>query len=144
MTDRLEYLAWCPDRAIFVAVMAALLNPVSGEPLAVLAGDGDWLCSDGVRIDEIGPVTKGGQWDDEGNEIEAPTIVPGHHVNLWAVGALADLLNASGGWEAIYPLLGDMTEMPPTEDGVPPGWQGSSGMRIYRPDGISNRVREWA
>lgn len=144
MTSPLEYLSWCPDRETFVYVMGDLANPVTGTPLATLGEDGNWLCSEGVRIDEIGPIVKGGAWDDEGNEIEPPTVVGGHHVNLWAVGSLADLLNANGGWEAIFPLLGNMEEMPPTEDGVPSGWHGTSGMRIYRPEAINNRVRVWA
>ena len=144
MTAHLEYLAHCPDRETFIYVMGDLLNPLNQEPLAVLDEDGNWICSEGVRIDEIGPAVKGGVYDGEGNEIEAPTVVPGHHVNLWAVGRLADLLIAGGGWEAIFPLLGNMEEMPPTEDGVPPGWQGTSGMRIYRPEAINNRVRRWA
>lgn len=144
MTSLLEYLAHCPDRETFVYVMGDLLNPVTQQPLAVLDEDGNWICSEGVRIDEIGPIVKGGAWDEEGNEIEAPTVVPGHHVNLWAVGSLADLLNANGGWEAIFPLIGNMEEMPPTEDSVPSGWQGTSGMRIYRPETINSRVRVWA
>jgi len=136
MTAHLEYLAHCPDRETFIYVMGDLLNPLNQEPLAVLDEDGNWICSEGVRIDEIGVITKGTEED--------PIIVPGHHVNLWAVGRLADLLTVGGGWEAIFPLLGNMEEMPPTEDGVPPGWQGTSGMRIYRPEAINNRVRRWA
>lgn len=34
------------------------------------------------NIDIIGVITEGGQWDEEGNEIVAPTIVDGWHVNI--------------------------------------------------------------
>jgi hypothetical protein len=32
-------------------------------------------------IDVVGVIYKGGKWDDEGNEIEAPVKQPGFHVN---------------------------------------------------------------
>jgi hypothetical protein len=144
MTERLEYLAHCPDRTTFVTVMTSLQNPLTGAPLAT-EEDGVLLASEGVRIDEIGPVVKTpATFDEDGEEITPAVIVPGHHVNLWAVGALADMLNANGGWDAIFALLGDMQEMPPTEDGVPQGWQGSSGMRIYPRNAVQHPVRVWA
>lgn len=140
MTDRLEYLSWCPDREVFLATMADLINPITGTPLAALNDDGVLIPSEGVRIDEIGSVIK--SYDPEtGDPLE---VVEGHHVNLWAVGALADLLNANGGWEGILPLLGDMQEMSPSEIGVPQGWQGTSGMRIYPRDHVTTPVRVWA
>lgn len=146
MTDRLEYLSWCPDRETFLATMADLINPITvtednpGVPLAVVNDDGMLIPSEGVRIDEIGPVVR--SYDPEtGEPVE---VVEGHHVNLWAVGALADLLNANGGWEGIFPLLGDMVEMPQGEDGVPQGWQGTSGMRIYPREHVTTPVRVWA
>ena len=43
-------------------------------------------------IDVIGTITEGGEWDDEGNEIVAPTILSGWHVNY-----LGDLPT---GWES--------------------------------------------
>lgn len=144
MTDRLEYLSWSPDRDAFVFTMGDLTNPITGTPLATVE-EGVLIPSEGVRIDEIGPVIKApGEYDEEGNEIVSPVIVGGHHVNLCAVGALADLLNSNGGWEGIFPLLGDMQEMPPTEDGVPQGWQGTSGMRIYPRDFVNHPARVWA
>jgi hypothetical protein len=51
---------------------------------------------------------------------------------LLAYGALAGLLISGGGWEGIFPLLGEMNEVPP-ENGVPGGYAGTSGMRIYHP-----------
>ena len=48
-------------------------------------------------IDVVGVIYKGGKWDDEGNEIEAPVKQPGFHVNY--LGPLPK------GWDkkAVYP-----------------------------------------
>ena len=43
-------------------------------------------------IDVIGTITEGGEWDNEGNEIVAPTVLSGWHVNY-----LGDLPT---GWES--------------------------------------------
>jgi len=43
-------------------------------------------------IDVIGTITEGGEWDEDGNEIVPPTVLPGWHVNYQ--GALPD------GWDA--------------------------------------------
>lgn len=136
----IEYLSWSPTREIFVNTMTALVNPTTQTPLASIDEDtGELVPSEGVRIDEIGPVVKA--YDPE---TEEPTeIVEGHHVNLVAYGELASVLENGGGWEGIFPLLGDMNEVPP-ESGVPAGWQGTSGMRIYPADSIDHRVRVWA
>lgn len=39
-------------------------------------------------IDVIGTITEGGEWDEDGNEIVPPTVLPGWHVNYQ--GALPD------------------------------------------------------
>lgn len=151
----IEYLAWTADRETFVFTMGDLVNPVTGTPLASLGEDGVTLIpSEGCRIDEIGEIVKG--YDEETGE---PTeIVAGHHVNLVAYGPLADAIrgaieqmNAGKGvssegqpeWFGIFPLLGTMSEVP-SEDGVPAGWAGASGMRIYPSEGVTHRVRVWA
>ena len=43
-------------------------------------------------IDVIGTITEGGEWDDDGNELVAPTVLDGWHVNY-----LGDLPT---GWES--------------------------------------------
>ena len=43
-------------------------------------------------IDVIGTITEGGEWDENGNELVAPTTLPGYHVNYQ--GDLPD------GWES--------------------------------------------
>lgn len=42
-------------------------------------------------IDVVGVITEGGEWDEEGNEVVAPTTLPGFHVNY--IGNLPE------GWE---------------------------------------------
>jgi len=92
MNDGLEYFSWSPTREIFVQTMTDLVNPVTGQPLASVEDD-VLIPSEHVRIDEIGPIVKTpATYDEEGNELTAAIMVEGHHVNLWAVGELADLL----------------------------------------------------
>jgi len=43
-------------------------------------------------IDVVGTITEGGEWDDEGNELVAPTVLPGWHINY--------LGNLPEGWES--------------------------------------------
>ena len=43
-------------------------------------------------IDVVGTITEGGEWDEDGNEIVAPTTLPGYHINYR--GDLPD------GWDA--------------------------------------------
>jgi hypothetical protein len=138
-----EYLSWSPDRDTFVSTMTALTNPVTNKPLASIDG-GKLVPSQYVCIDEIGPVVKEpGEYDEDGTEITPPVLVEGHHVNLLAYGALAELLEAGGGWEGIFPLLGTMEQVQ-SEDGVPPAWAGTSGMRIYPAEAVNHRMRVWA
>lgn len=134
----LEYLSWSPDRATFLATMQALINPLTGQPLVTLDDDGNPVPCEGLRIDEIGIIAK--SYDEEGNP---DVVIDGHHVNLLAYGPIAEMLNSSGGWNGIFPLLGEITF---TEDdtGTPGGWVGNSGMKIYPADAVQNRYRVWA
>ena len=139
----IEYLLWSPDRETFIAVMAALQNPVTKTPLAEVI-EGELVPSEFVRIDEIGEVVKvPAVLDAEGNVVTPAEVTEGHHVNMVAYGALARVLASSGGWSGIFPLLGKMDAVEP-QDGVPAGWEGASGVRIYPASGVNNRVRVWA
>lgn len=136
MTAPLEYLLWAPDRETFIATMLALTLP-GGQHIAIEAKD---PLPDGasvqfietIRCSEIGEITK-----PEGE------VVPGYHVNMQAISSLADMLNANGGWSAIFLLLGKMDAVQP-EDGVPAGWEGTSGVKIYPPNNVNQRARIWA
>ena len=43
-------------------------------------------------IDVVGTITEGGEWDEDGNELVAPTTLPGYHVNYQG--------NLPDGWES--------------------------------------------
>lgn len=132
-TRRIGFGLWSPDRESFVAVMGTLVNPLTGSPL--MGEDGP---SANLIVDEIGPVTKvPGTYGEDGEEIAPPVVIAGHHVNLYAVGDLAGLLTAGmpeggGVFERtrILDLLGDM-DWQPSAIGEPPGFVGTSGVKIY-------------
>lgn len=149
----IEFLLHAPNRTIFLAVMQALQNPLTGEPLASIDEEtGALVPSPDVRIDEVGTVWKTEpEYDEDGNETVAGVSVPGHHVNLIAVGALAKALTAGMPNEGdiltttrILSLLGSMEWKPITAEGVPEGYEGTSGVRIFDPAAVSRRTRVWA
>lgn len=146
----ITYLCHAPDRATFLGVMNALLHPVDGTPLMEQDEDGNWIAHPDVIVSEIGPIIKG-YTDENDNWIETKNV-PGHHVNLAAIGPLERYLTGeitvddvtyaafaqtdenghlrkATDRSRILALLGAMTEMDPA-DGIPAGEQGASGMRI--------------
>jgi hypothetical protein len=152
MTGIIEFGGWTPDRDTFVATMQALKNPLTQEPLATLDEDGETLIPSAcVRIDEIGPVEKvPAVLGEDGNIVTPALMVEGHHVNLVAYGALADLLTTGLPAEGtifertrILSLLGTMNDQPP-QDGVPAAKEGTSGMKLFDLGEVSSRARIWA
>ncbi|WP_336801492.1 hypothetical protein [Kaistia sp. MMO-174] len=140
----IQYLLWAPDRAAFLDAMAVYLNPVTGTPLATVEG-GELIPSDCVRIDEIGPIYTATDGEEE------PHVIAGWHVNLVAIGALANLLVAGRPAEGdvfartrILDLLSNMEWVPISEIGVPQGWEGPSGVRIFDPAVVATPARVWA
>lgn len=52
------------------------------EAAGLLTEDGEFItASHNHALDVIGTITRGGEWDDEGNVITAPTVLNGWHVN---------------------------------------------------------------
>jgi len=153
MIDRIHYMAWCPDRAAFIQSMTDILNPITGNSLATIDPDTTALVPDfGIAIDEIGPITKGGEWDADGNVLVEPTVIPGHHVNLFGYGDIILALTYGMPEEGdifettrILELLdASMTFVPIIEPGVPAGWEGTSGMRLFDPAAVRTPARVWA
>ena len=140
----IEFLLWSPDRDAFVFTMGDLTNPLTGTPLAWLE-NGELVPSECVRIDEIGPVIK--TYDEEGNPAE---IVEGHHVNMVAYGALADLLTEDMPTEGTIfertKILGFFETMKwtPSQVGEPAGYVGATGVKLVDPATVNNRARVWA
>lgn len=105
--------------------MQALTNPVTATPLM----DEDENPSQWVVIDEIGPVIKtAGTYDEDGNELTAPVIVSGHHVNIYATGPLAKMLLADP-MNTLLGLLGTV-EFTPSQVGEFAGYVGTSGVKV--------------
>ena len=78
-----------PDEATGMAALDAA---------GLLTEDGKYITASHTHsLDVIGTITKGGEWDEEGNCLEPPTTVDGWHLNY--NGDLPD------GWEdyAVYP-----------------------------------------
>jgi hypothetical protein len=78
-----------PDEATGMAALDAagllMLDPDTNKQQPILA-------SHHHALDIVGPIYIGGSWDDDGNTLEPPTLLPGWHVNL--IGDLPD------GWDA--------------------------------------------
>lgn len=109
--------------------------------------------TEGVLIDELGPVTKTpATYDEKGNEVTPAVIVDGHHVNLRAYGEFAKqvtygLLPQEGTvFERTHLLqiIQDLEFVPITEKGVPAGYEGPNGVRLFDPSVVNNPARVWA
>jgi hypothetical protein len=47
------------------------------------SSDDGWITASFVHtLDPVGVIAEGGEWDMEGNEVVAPTVLPGWHVNF--------------------------------------------------------------
>lgn len=66
-----------PDRATFLDL---------AEAEGLVTEEGNLItASHHHAIDEIGPITQGGEWDADGNVIVPPTVIEGHHVNVLGI-----------------------------------------------------------
>jgi hypothetical protein len=70
-----------PDEATAKAVLADYLT-----------GDDTWITASHTHaLDVIGTISRGGEWDEEGNVITPPEVLPGWHVNY--VGEVSESWN---------------------------------------------------
>lgn len=158
----IEILAWCPDRATFVAGMTTTKLPVEGVPpehwpALCTERDGVLVPLPGIAIDEIGEIVKTpAVVDEEGNVVTPAVIVPGHHVNLLAHGAMADLLTAGlpqtdeqGEPLSLFVRTRLLSLIPGLEweeisqAGEPAGYVGLHGVKLYDPAAVNQRRRVW-
>ena len=85
------------------------------ETAGLLTKDGEFItASHHHALDVIGTITRGGEWDDEGNVVVPPTTLDGWHVNLQG--------EVPEGWEqyAVWPrnpIRQWATASPPPGDG---------------------------
>jgi len=140
----IDLMVWAPNREQFIAGMVQ-------NGLATFE-DGVLAPTDGVLIDELGPITKTpATYDDEGNEITPAVIVGGHHVNLRAYGEFAQQVTYGLPQEGdvfqrthLLQIIQDLDFKPITEEGVPAGYEGPNGVRLFDPGVINRRARVWA
>jgi hypothetical protein len=121
MTD---FFLWAADRQTFLTAMQAITNPETGGPLLELDENHTVLASEGVQFDEIGPIVKTDEVvDPDTGVVTTPAVlITGHHVNARTYGALAANGFTFG----------------------PPGWIGTSGVKVLDPSGIDTPSRVWA
>lgn len=181
----IDILGWAPDRQTLITALTTTAFPNDpaipekwrGEWVEVVdvetgettrefhtkylaALDGDKLVPlPGVNISEIGPITKvPGVYDEDGNELSPPTIIPGHHVNFRIGPEMADFLrsglpqyDADGNlltvWERTHllDLIPELTETTLTEIGEDgqTGYVGLSGLKLYDPRVVTRQSRRW-
>ena len=140
----IDLMVWAPTREQFITGMVA-------NGLATYE-DETLLPTEGVMIDELGPITKTpATYDEEGNEITPAVIVGGHHVNLRAYGEFAEQVTYGLPQEGdvferthILQIIQDLDFKPITEAGVPAGYEGPNGVRLFDPGVINRRARVWA
>ena len=160
--DRIEFLAWAETRDEFIAAITTTYFPGTQIPLASVV-KGLLIPTDGIRIDEIGPITKApaiyadghGPMSEDPQIVTPAEVVEGWHVNFYCYGWVADLLidgleqtdsegNLLGLFERtrINALLPQLTSDPST-DGVPEGYIGPKGLKVFDPNIVNNRNRIW-
>jgi len=133
----LDLMVWAPTREAFLAGMVS-------NGLMIQTEDGYQPTAD-VMIDEIGPISK------FISEEESPQEVPGWHANLRAVGQFAldvthDLDQEGDIFQRTYilHLVPGLEWKEITEEGVPAGWQGPNGVRLFDPSVVQSPMRVWA
>lgn len=149
-----EILVYCPTRELFIQGMTTTTLP-DGQALATFDEESNTLIpTNGVQMDEIGPITKYGPPDADGNP--TTTTVPGHHVNFRVYGDLAAMLtqglpqiNSDGTPISLFErthildLIPGLEWKPITQAGVPAGYEGPNGVRLFDPAVVNNRARVW-
>ena len=140
----IDLMVWAPTREQFITGMVQ-------NGLATYADD-ILTPTECVAIDELGPVPKTpATYDEEGNELTPAVIVGGHHVNLRAYGEFAEQVTYGLPQEGdvfqrthLLQIVQDLDFVPITEEGVPAGYEGPNGVRLFDPGVINRRARVWA
>ena len=108
--------------------------------------DGFLTPTECVAIDELGPITKTPATEDT-----PAVIVGGHHVNLRAYGEFAEQVTYGLPQEGdvfqrthLLQIIQDLNFKPITEEGVPAGYEGPNGVRLFDPGAVTIPRRVWA
>lgn len=140
----IDLMVWAPTREQFIKGMVQ-------NGLATYE-DGVLLPTEGVMIDELGPITKTpAVYDEDGKETTPAVIVDGHHVNLRAYGQFAEQVTYGLKQEGdvferthLLQIIRDLDFVPITEKGVPAGYEGINGVRLFDPGVVNIPRRVWA
>lgn len=140
----INLMVWAPTREQFIKGMVQ--NGLATYEDDILTP------TDGVMIDELGPITKvPAIYDEEGNEKTPAVIVDGHHVNLRAYGEFAEQVTYGLPQEGtvferthLLQIIQDLSFVPITEKGVPEGYEGPNGVRLFDPGVVNIPRRVWA
>lgn len=140
----IDLMVWAPTREQFIKGMVQ-------NGLATFE-DGVLLPTEGVMIDELGPIIKTpAVYDEDGKEITPAVIVDGHHVNLRAYGQFAQQVTYGLPQEGdvfqrthLLQIIRDLDFKPITEEGVPAGYEGPNGVRLFDPGVVNIPRRVWA
>ena len=141
----IDLMVWASTREQFIAGMVQ-------NGLATVDEEGALTPTEGVAIDELGPITKTpATLNDEGNEISPAVVVDGHHVNLRAHGQFAEQVTYGLPQEGdvfqrthLLQIIQDLDFKPITEEGVPAGYEGPNGVRLFDPGVVAIPARVWA
>ena len=134
----IDLMVWASTREQFITGMVQ-------NGLATYADD-ILTPTDGVLIDELGPITK-----TPATEETPAVIVDGHHVNLRAYGEFAEQVTYGLPQEGdvftrthLLQIIQDLDFKPITEEGVPTGYEGPNGVRLFDPGVVNIPRRVWA
>ena len=134
----IDLMVWAPTREQFITGMV--------ENGLATYEDGFLTPTEGVAIDELGPITKVPATEDT-----PAVIVGGHHVNLRAYGEFAEQVTYGLPQEGdvfqrthLLQIIQDLDFVPITEEGVPAGYEGPNGVRLFDPGAVTIPRRVWA
>lgn len=140
----IDLMVWAPTREQFIAGMVQ-------NRLATFE-DGVLLPTDGVQIDEIGPICKTpAVLDEEGDVLEPAVMVGGWHANLRAYGEFAAQVSYGLPQDGdvfqrthLLQLVPDLELTEATQKGVPAGHSGPNEVRLFDPSVVAIPARVWA
>ena len=152
----IDIMLHAPDRATFITGMIS-----RGFMISTIQPDGSTINSPApdIAIDEIGDVVDiPATFKPDGTILTPATMISGFHANIRCYGAFAEQITKglpqvdnSGAPLSIFDrtyflhLLPDFTSWIPTlTNGVPKGWQGPDGTRLYDPSWVISPTRVWA
>lgn len=141
----LELMVWCADRQSFIDGMTAY-------GFATLDERGTLVPIPDVAIDEIGPITKTpATYDEDGKELTPAVVIEGHHVNIRVWGDFAKMVTAGRPAEGtifertnVLGMIPGLKWEPLSDEGVPGGYMGPMGVKLFDPASVNSPSRVWA